>query len=626
MKRPRSHEIDQQAQNILSSQWPTDWVKREQHPDYGIDYEIQVFKDENPTEIWFRIQLKGKEKYIETHDKIKISFKTDTLDYFINKVPFPVFLFVVQVRKKEVHWIFIQKYVNEILKTNKPEWKKQQTVTIEIPKKNTFYGNQERIEMEAKEGMKYTHRLVFGISDWSLDFKITGALDDIDKFEEKRKLHFKQQNEMDLHLALRYYDFDEKEKSQSMYTEVFKRTKKDTNNIIEHLSSIAGILSFLSPINRDNRSKILELAESGYELAVKTHLKRFIYYFNGIMLETLYYGFHEKITNNQMIQKITNLQGESGQALTSLLSLFQSDDYKYLLDISAKYSQNLYESIDNNEFLVSLDLMIRLIQINLFSYMDSARQQSKDDLRYILENISNMVDNALTLAEKLEHNGLRCEILNHKALLYFVQNNSDYIKILEEMKIIAIKSNLKHYIRLSEEQSKKFKEEEPYPENPSDWEKFRPKKSIEEIPDEEIDELHRDIVKMAGIDLESDDEIANIVKIGLNDRNPGRVLKNCSNIEVAIGSRGIPGIMLGLHTAGSKFLFCKYGTGFYGLSLDVLYKLLKNEYCKGCKHCNPMPKDWKWSLKWQQEKDKKRTPEFQKLIDGFNKNTVQLLK
>ena len=42
MKRSKSHQIDTQAQNILRSKLPADWVPREQHPDYGIDYEIEV--------------------------------------------------------------------------------------------------------------------------------------------------------------------------------------------------------------------------------------------------------------------------------------------------------------------------------------------------------------------------------------------------------------------------------------------------------------------------------------------------------------------------------------------------------------------------------------------------------
>ncbi len=55
-----------------------------------------------------------------------------------------------------------------------------------------------------------------------------------------------------------------------------------------------------------------------------------------------------------------------------------------------------------------------------------------------------------------------------------------------------------------------------------------------------------------------------------------------------------------------------------------LYEVLKNGYCNGCTQCTPMPKDWKWSLKWQQEKDKKRTPEFQKFIDAVKRNSIQI--
>lgn len=327
MKRSLSHQIDAQAQKILNSQCPIDWVKREQHPDYGIDYEVQVFDGETPTEIFFRIQLKGKQKYLETSDFIKIQFKTDTLDYYMTKISFPVFLIVVHTRKQEIHWLFIQKYVNEVLNSENPEWAKQETVTIKIPKKNVF--DSSKIESVAKEGMKYTHQLVFGIPDWSLTFKVNGALEDIDKFEEERKKHYKEQNEMDLQLAVKYYEIEDKEKSGEMFFDVFKRTKDDNDSILEHLSSVSGIISVCSPLVKDQRNIILNKSSYGLELAKNNSNTRFIFYFRGIFLESLYYQFKEKIFNNLILQKLTNSQEGFAKGITPLLQLFQSEEYKH---------------------------------------------------------------------------------------------------------------------------------------------------------------------------------------------------------------------------------------------------------------------------------------------------------
>lgn len=358
MKRPKSHQIDAQAQRILLSKLPTNWVVREQHPDYGIDYEIEVFHGEQPAGIWFRIQLKGKEQCRETEDSIVIPFETDKIKYYLSKVPFPVFLFVIHVQRKEIHWLFLQKYVNEVLKVENPKWVEQKSVTINIPKKNNFYDNVKKIESEAKEGMVYMHLLHFGTPHWSVAFKIKGAIDDIDKFDAERKKHLREQNEIDLQLALKYYEIEYREKSQQLFFDVFNRTKDQDDHVLDHLSSIAGILSFSLVFDEKQNFEIFKLSNKGYKLAEKIQNNRFIYFFRGSLLEAVYYMLMKKIQNNQILQKVVDAQG---RGTGSLLRLFQSDDYTNLLEISKQYSQNIYESFENGEYWVSLDLLVRLI-------------------------------------------------------------------------------------------------------------------------------------------------------------------------------------------------------------------------------------------------------------------------
>jgi hypothetical protein len=614
MKRTKSHQIDTKAQRILLSQLPTNWVKREQHPDYGIDYEIEVFQDEQSTGIWFRIQLKGKEKYRETEDSIAISFETDKIKYYLSKVPFPVFLFVVHVRKEEIHWLFLQKYVNEVLKVESPKWVEQKSVTIKIPKENIFDDNAKEIESEARNAMIYTNVLHFGTPPWPVAFKIKGAIGDIDKFEAERKKHLREQNEIDLQLALKYYEIEYRGNSQKLFFEVFDRTKGQDDHVSEHLSSIAGILSFYSVFDEKQNFGIFELSNYGYKLAEKIQNKRFIYFFQGSLLEAVYYKLIEKIQNSQIIQKVVDAQG---RGTGSLLRLFQSEDYRKLLEISKQYSQNIYKSFENGEYWVSLDLLIRLIRINLFPYGRLLTERTKEELKPLLENASDLIENCMALANALGYIDLKCEILKYKALLRHFQNRDEYKDVLKSMKAFASEHHLNYYVKHSDDLLHEFNERSPFPEGPDDFPKPPP---IEETPDEEIDKMHRMLAKAAGIDLEKDNgEIANVVRIGLKDRNPERILKSCSHLEVARGHYGIPGEMLGLPTAGSKFLFCKYGGSVYGLSLDSMYEGFRKDHCVNCEHHNPMPKDWKWSLAWQQEKDKKRTDEFQRFIDAVNR-------
>lgn len=615
MKRTKAHQIDTQAQRILDSRLPVDWVTRKQYPDYGIDYEIEVFHNEQPTGIWFRVQLKGRERYQETEDSIVMPFETDKIEYYLSKVPFPVFLFVVLTQKKEIYWLFLQKYVNEVLKVENPSWMDQKSVTIRIPKKNLFKDNIKRIELEAKKGMTYMYALHFGTPHWSVSFAVKGAIDNVDKLEAERKKHLKEQNEIDLHLAAKYYQTGSTENSQRLLFEVFDRTKDKDDHILEHLSSVSGIISLYPFYESRQSSEVLNLSEYGLSLAKRIQNKRFIHFFEGSSLEVIYYRLLERIQNSRILQKVVESRSRS-IAYGYPLRLFQSEDYRSLLEVSRKYLRNIYESFKDEEYWVSLDMLVRLIRINLFPYPRLIADHTKRELTPLIQNVSDLIENSLRLAGALNYRDLECEILKYKALLYYFQNLDGYRDILKSMKALASEHNLELYVKEANDMLHHFGERTSFPEGPDDFPKPPP---IEEMPDQVIDSMHRMLAEAVGIDLENDeDEFAHIVRVGLEDRNPERVLKYCSHLEIAEGSYGIVGEFLNLPTAGSKVLFCKYGGGFEGLSLDRLFEMMKRNYCTNCKHRDPMPRNWKWSLKWQKEKDKKRTVEFQRFISGCN--------
>lgn len=106
-----------------------------------------------------------------------------------------------------------------------------------------------------------------------------------------------------------------------------------------------------------------------------------------------------------------------------------------------------------------------------------------------------------------------------------------------------------------------------------------------------------------GIDLEDpDDPIAQIVRIGIKDLDPTRILQNCKHLYISLGSIGLPARMLQLCTAGHKTLHCtlhEYNVG--NISIDNAYDYMKKNYCSKCKDKSEHPKDWKWSREWQKE-------------------------
>lgn len=65
---------------------------------------------------------------------------------------------MVLTQKEEIYWLFLQKYINEVLKNENPDWNQQKSVSIKIPKKNRLDNNNAaEVESEARKGMVYTH-------------------------------------------------------------------------------------------------------------------------------------------------------------------------------------------------------------------------------------------------------------------------------------------------------------------------------------------------------------------------------------------------------------------------------------------------------------------------------------
>lgn len=126
-----------------------------------------------------------------------------------------------------------------------------------------------------------------------------------------------------------------------------------------------------------------------------------------------------------------------------------------------------------------------------------------------------------------------------------------------------------------------------------------------DVPLEDEELMYRQMAMGLGVDVENgDDEVSKVVRIGLKDLNPERVLKNCQHLFVNHGFSGLPAQMLGMPTAGTKWLHCtKFKYHLMSLSLDDLYDSFRARHCESCNDCLPHPADWKWSREWQRGED-----------------------
>jgi hypothetical protein len=119
-------------------------------------------------------------------------------------------------------------------------------------------------------------------------------------------------------------------------------------------------------------------------------------------------------------------------------------------------------------------------------------------------------------------------------------------------------------------------------------------------------ENHKNMANVFGIELNNDDdEIAQIINLGIKDINPGRVLKNCVHLFVMLRPGGKVSEWMNLPSAGMKILICtKHKYRWESMSLDRLYNIFEIEHCKKCSDKQSHPDDWKWSRDWQLKQNK----------------------
>jgi hypothetical protein len=74
IQKSEQQEIDREGRRLLRDALePLGWVVTGFEEDYGIDYDVQVFVDDGPSGLWFKIQLKSSTSSYRSADGTFIS-------------------------------------------------------------------------------------------------------------------------------------------------------------------------------------------------------------------------------------------------------------------------------------------------------------------------------------------------------------------------------------------------------------------------------------------------------------------------------------------------------------------------------------------------------------------------
>ncbi len=593
------------SDKIFSRQVPDEWLYRKIELDYGLDREIEIAINGKLTGKTLLIQLKSSATIRKEDNLVKYSIETNKLQYYLER-DVPVILILVDIQKEICYWLFVQEYIFENLNSKKLFWRKQKTVTIEIPMMNIWFNSIEKIKDIAIGGVFYL--IVKKLSNISTEtiLKWKNPKESIDFWEDFKKQIQSKENEIDLDLSYKYGKEGMDQKSFDKLITLYNNPKITP---INKLKTIDALISYCNPTDKSENHRLFELAKEGYQIAVEYGNKPYSIYFNGVLLQTIYFTKVIDLSNQLLIQKVTQ---KSKGGYDFLVGISVQETWLTLIKIVSDFRLNIIEIEKEKQYVIYTELLRRFALMNLFLYNRLIVWIDEKEITDLLVTAGDHLQLSFMIADYMKWDELKCITFLDIALVYHYRNDTDNnIKSLKQALVIAKRIGHKGLIKKIENIKIFFKKRAHFITGPKDIPKST-KTDFEKLKDKEIDEIHRRLLEAGGIDINGNDEMAMLARIGLKDRNPERILRYCENLHTEIVNYGPIWNMVALKTTGTKLLFCENKEKFLvGNKLDDILNEFKKENCSGCNSHSPRPKNWKWTYRWQRER---RQPEKMKQI------------
>jgi hypothetical protein len=120
-------------------------------------------------------------------------------------------------------------------------------------------------------------------------------------------------------------------------------------------------------------------------------------------------------------------------------------------------------------------------------------------------------------------------------------------------------------------------------------------------------QIYRNMAHALGYDLaDTNDLFSEMVRVGIDDFDPTRVLRECVHMFCTLGRHGhtifhsLLAEQLQLPTMGPKVLHCTlHKFTRVGMSLDETYERFRHDYCDKCPDRAPRVAGWQYTHEWQ---------------------------
>ena len=596
-------EIGRKAGRIFNHKLPDNWVFRNQEDqeDYGIDGEIEINNQaDKATGFIFKVQIKGqlRTNYIENNSVLSFSLNLEKLRYYMDDVNIPIVLIVVNVCTEGIYWKSLQNDSDLRTSMNDALDRKQQSTTIHLPIANSFPDEKESLLKSVSANMFWLQNNILVRMKISLECLIRKSPDkNLSQMIENNKivnLYLYNETFQRLYENANYKKLYEESydvfqsKSEKIETrfiaglyiercfwQLFRQNEDEHNEIRLNL-----YFSLLKMIRQNKGPNTLRL----YTIILIRNIK-----FQPLVEANLQHYISRLNANDDIVKLISNASSaqstiETAKTMQKLIHLVN----KIIL------SENIF---------ILLEVLPRVANsISTFAYrlsLDIFKEQSESIFKWL----DYCIRLSVNIAKDIEEEYLFSNILLVKATYKYstpdaIRNIDESYSMSESIKDINIRNrtqdaiiNLKNKLNTDKEYLN---------------------------PDEEI-AFFKKKAKAFGYNLENlSDECGQIITQGLKDYNPERILKKCKFLFMFPSkSLGVPGRVLGLPTASSKWIYClKHRYAICGWDLDMTFSLFfKNKYCLECKDKKARNDNWNWTSKWQIEKMKEYEEIFESLSD-----------
>ena len=605
-RRPDQHVIGTLAHQQFESVLPPEWVCRSLPHDYGLDAEIEVFEEGLSTGLKFQVQIRGKRRprLLSGGSVVSLAMDVDHVQYLCHEVNVPSLLVAVDVETPRAWWCAIQLDTDLTQRLGEARSKRQRSIVVHVPTANALPATSPGMVGKAREsGLSLGLRSVTRASRDALHAAIEATEDTGELLAAlQRGASVARLQELS-----RRWRQDDRAGARALVEETLTDPAADpyakfaAYGYAERLE-VDGLPAHQAPHAEWHVVQQLKQASRGWPLDLRASAALASRAAQLHILAThdqyLYMnaGMHQQRPDGGMFAGIWGIALPEARHRTASAVVRKLGQCTRLLGFMAR--RRVWQAIPRSvaRVLTAMDpFMLRLYREGM---QDAAGEYDAF--------LTKLAESGIGIARELND---WTSIALLISLSMFLADPRDEASVSRRL---AWAQTAAAAIAPDDVRAELLCDVDAIVQG---WSK---PEGVTDDTGEPLALRMQAIEGMAaaiGVDVTDEhDEIAEVIRVGLLDYDPSRVLRECRHLYVALSGGGLPAHALGLPTAGSKTLWCtRHGHGRGAFRLDDAYMLVDAEHCSACPDKAPRPDVWQWSVEWQTNEAQKHGKRFRSL-------------